>query len=311
MYYAYDNTSKLFGVYYDGASNDGFYFFKRNIQGDIIGILDRNGVEVVTYLYDTWGKLISTTGSKASTIGEDNPFRYRGYYYDEETGLYYLNQRYYNPEWGRFISSDNVLGETGTLLSHNTYAYCGNNPVIRADEDGEFWNFIVGAVIGAAIGVVSNGIANAIEGKPFFEGAGTALATGAASGLLASTGFGLVGQAVGNAVISGVSNAYSQLNSDEYKSGEKEFDFLELGISTGIGAVSGLAGGKGAKYSKIDYTEICSVGKYSSVALKSVNGFKPSARLQGIRILQSAARSSRVTGSGGVLMGAYRYFRSR
>ena len=80
MYYAYDNSGKLFGVYYDGASNDGFYFYKRNIQGDIIGILDRNGVEVVTYLYDTWGKLISTTGSKASTIGEDNPFRYRGYY---------------------------------------------------------------------------------------------------------------------------------------------------------------------------------------------------------------------------------------
>ena len=115
MYYAYDNSGKLFGVYYDGAgtSNDGFYFFKRNIQGDIIGILDRNGVEVVTYLYDTWGKLISTTGSMASTIGADNPFRYRGYYYDEETGLYYLNQRYYNPEWGRFISADDYMGQTG------------------------------------------------------------------------------------------------------------------------------------------------------------------------------------------------------
>ena len=168
MYYAYDNSSKLFGVYYDGAgtSNDGFYFFKRNIQGDIIGILDRNGVEVVTYLYDTWGKLISTTGSKASTIGEDNPFRYRGYYYDEETGLYYLNQRYYNPEWGRFISADTVIGQQGDLLGHNLFAYCQNNPVTFCDPSGNFLvaAIVVGALIGAT--VLLSGCSNSVSNKP-------------------------------------------------------------------------------------------------------------------------------------------------
>ena len=70
------------------------------------------------------------TGSMASTLGEANHFRYKGYCYDTETGLYYLNSRYYNPEWGRFISADDVIGSTGELLSHNIFAYCSNNPVM-------------------------------------------------------------------------------------------------------------------------------------------------------------------------------------
>ena len=97
LYYAYDNNGRLYGFYYDGSSNDGFYYYQRNIQGDI-SILDDSGNKVVTYVYYTWGKIISTTGTYASTVGADNPFRYRGYYDDDETGLYYLNQRYYNPE---------------------------------------------------------------------------------------------------------------------------------------------------------------------------------------------------------------------
>lgn len=72
----------------------------------------------------------------ASTLGAANPFRYKGYYYDSETGLYYLNSRYYNPEWGRFISADSILGQTGGLLSHNLFAYCRNNPVMYSDSSG-------------------------------------------------------------------------------------------------------------------------------------------------------------------------------
>ena len=72
----------------------------------------------------------------AASLGADNPFRYRGYYYDAETGLYYLNSRYYNPEWGRFISADNYGGATGELLSHNMFAYCANNPVMASDPSG-------------------------------------------------------------------------------------------------------------------------------------------------------------------------------
>ena len=79
--------------------------------------------------FDSWGKLLSTSGSLASTLGKNNPFRYRGYVYDEETGFYYLQSRYYNPEVGRFISSDVLLSTGQGVLGHNAYAYCLNNPV--------------------------------------------------------------------------------------------------------------------------------------------------------------------------------------
>jgi RHS repeat-associated protein len=79
------------------------YFYIRNSQTDIIGILDSNGTQVVGYTYDTWGKLISITGTLKDTVGEKNPYRYRGYRYDTETGYYYLHSRYYNPEWGSLL----------------------------------------------------------------------------------------------------------------------------------------------------------------------------------------------------------------
>ncbi|HBI02456.1 MAG TPA: wall-associated protein [Paenibacillaceae bacterium] len=123
------------------------YFYIRNIQGDIIGLIDETGGEVVSYTYDTWGKVISITGSLANTVGEKNPYLYRGYRYDSETGLYYLQARYYNPEWGRFLNGDNFGGDTGSLLSHNVFAYCMNNPVNLSDPSGHFIQFIVAAVV--------------------------------------------------------------------------------------------------------------------------------------------------------------------
>ena len=86
--------------------------------------------------FDGLGKLLSTSGSLASTLGKNNPFRYRGYVYDEETGFYYLQSRYYNPEVGRFISSDVLLSTGQGVLGHNAYAYCLNNPVNMSDSCG-------------------------------------------------------------------------------------------------------------------------------------------------------------------------------
>ncbi|WP_346848696.1 RHS repeat-associated core domain-containing protein [uncultured Clostridium sp.] len=110
------------------------YFYIRNAQSDIIGIINSIGKQVVSYTYDTWGKLISITGDKV--LGEKNPYRYRGYRYDTETGYYYLQSRYYNPEWGRFINIDALGGDVGALLSHNIFAYCNNNPVTSKDPSG-------------------------------------------------------------------------------------------------------------------------------------------------------------------------------
>ena len=94
---------------------------------------------MVTYTYDEWGKILSVTGTLANTVGQMNPIRYRGYYYDVETGLYYLQSRYYDPETCRFINADDIayLG-MGGLTSYNLFAYCGNNPVMGYDPYGTF-----------------------------------------------------------------------------------------------------------------------------------------------------------------------------
>ena len=106
------------------------------LQGDIVAILDSAGSVVVQYKYDVWGKPISKTGSMASTLGTVQPFRYRGYVYDEETGLYYLRSRFFSCRWNRFVNEDSCGGRIGVPLSHNAYGYCFNSPVFCIDKCG-------------------------------------------------------------------------------------------------------------------------------------------------------------------------------
>ena len=101
------------------------------MQGDVIGLIDTSGNEVVKYVYNAWSKILSPTGSLASTLGTIQPFRYRSYVYDQETGLYYLRSRYYFPVWGRFVNVD-------AFLTHNVFAYCNNMPTSMQDPDGYF-----------------------------------------------------------------------------------------------------------------------------------------------------------------------------
>ena len=152
LLYSYDADGSLVSVNYNGTE----YYYLRNGQNDVVGLVDGSGNTVVEYSYDAWGKLLSTTGSLASTLGVDNPIRYRGYYYDTETGLYYLQSRYYDPETCRFINADDVafLGATGTVLSGNLFAYCENNPVTMIDYDGHAAANIIGGIIGGVIGAL-------------------------------------------------------------------------------------------------------------------------------------------------------------
>ena len=113
------------------------YFYLKNAQGDILGLVDASGNQVVAYTYDAWGKILTQTGSLAATLGKANPFRYRGYVYDEETGLYYLQSFYYNPGMGRFINADGEVGKKGDIVGHNLFAYCINNPMNRTDASGQ------------------------------------------------------------------------------------------------------------------------------------------------------------------------------
>ena len=149
----YDQQGNRVGMA-DGKNN--FYYYIYNVQGDVIALADAStGKLAVTYTYDAWGKLMELKDTTANSVGTQNPFRYRGYYYDTETSLYYLQTRYYDPEVGRFINADGQLN-TG-VLGYNMFAYCENNPVMLDDPTGEF----IFAMIGAAVGYVT-GYASAV-----------------------------------------------------------------------------------------------------------------------------------------------------
>ena len=132
LLFTYDASGSPQTVVHNGTP----YYYVTNLQGDVTAILDGSGDEVVAYTYDAWGKILDTSGDLASTLGALNPLRYRGYVYDQETKLYYLQSRYYNPITGRFLNAD-ALASTGQgLLGNNMFAYCGNNPVCNADYLG-------------------------------------------------------------------------------------------------------------------------------------------------------------------------------
>ena len=132
LHFKYDSLGAE-SVNYNGTE----YYYAKNAQGDITGIVNTSGTIVVEYTYDAWGNILSTTGSMAATLGAINPFRYRGYVYDTETGLYYLQTRYYNPAMGRFICADSYASTGVSLLGCNMFAYCNNDPINAIDPSGE------------------------------------------------------------------------------------------------------------------------------------------------------------------------------
>ena len=115
------------------------YYYLYNLQGDVIALCDASSKQIVAkYSYDAWGKLLTKENLGTGTIADVNPFRYRGYYYDSETGMYYLNSRYYDPEVGRFPNIDAVIAQDGVSTGNNLFAYCRNNPIIYADHMGYY-----------------------------------------------------------------------------------------------------------------------------------------------------------------------------
>ncbi len=132
----YDNEEGICGIAY----NEVPYYFIKNLQGDVIAIVNRDGDTVARYSYDAWGKCSITLDNSGVGIATINPYRYRSYYYDNDTGLYYLQSRYYDPEIGTFINADepSLLGIDGEIISHNLFTYCNNNVVNCADLSGMF-----------------------------------------------------------------------------------------------------------------------------------------------------------------------------
>ena len=156
LHFWYDAQNRPAIVEFNGTK----YGYLYNLQGDVIGLIDSANTEVVKYTYDAWGKPLSVTGSLANTIGYYNPFRYRGYVYDVETGLYYLRSRYYNPSWGRFVNADANIGHSQGIISHNIMAYCCNRPINNFDPDGKWLLFASMCALLGGILYVDHKIAN-------------------------------------------------------------------------------------------------------------------------------------------------------
>ena len=150
--FVYDAEGKPFLLRLNGKTD---YFYLYNGLGDITGLVDSSNHVVVRYQYNSWGKVTSTQDTSGVSLATLNPFRYRKYVYDPETGLYCLGSRYYDPEVGRFVNADDtdvIFAKPQELGNKNLYAYCDNNPVAREDYAGEFpIPCIVGAVVGAAV----------------------------------------------------------------------------------------------------------------------------------------------------------------
>ena len=129
LFFYYDNFGEVMSVSCNGTT----YFYIKDLQGDITEIVDKDGKAVAEYAYDAWGNML-TEDNGTLTVGKLNPFRYRGYVYDEETGLYYLQSRYYDPLTGRFLNADTNLNSN--ILRLNVYIYCYNDSVNYLDRDG-------------------------------------------------------------------------------------------------------------------------------------------------------------------------------
>ena len=257
--FVYDDGNQPFAMIYKHGQTTELYYYVLNAQGDVIALLNSAGSLVASYNYGAWGNYSvhddkGAKITKASFIGHINPLRYRGYYYDRETRLYYLQSRYYDFANCRFINADTfATTDANGFLSANMFAYCENNPVMRTDEDGEVAHIIVGAIIGVAFQYVCDVASGLRAGHSLSEALnpGTVGSTyadyiaAAASGALAASGIGAVGAVAANTMFSSVTYLADRSIKNEKVNGA---EWLE---ATATGFISGIIGGSGANAKKV------------------------------------------------------------
>ena len=151
--FAYDETGKPISM----STGSAIYYYLHNLQGDVVGLLDASGNQMVSYNYNSWGRMTGMTDTTGNQIGLLNPFRYRGYIQDDETGMYYVGSRYYDPEVGRFVNADKGIIMDSENSGFNLYIYCGNSPINRNDAKGTFWSGIKN-IANNAINVVKQSV---------------------------------------------------------------------------------------------------------------------------------------------------------
>ena len=170
--FVYDDSSQPFAVIYKHGSAAELYYYLVNAQGDVAAILDSSGTMVAFYDYDAWGNCtVYNSSAKVLTdptsIANINPLRYRGYYYDAETGFYYLQSRYYDPAICRFINADGLF--TDGFVGSNLFTYCVNDPVNTVDPTGNFAITATVALITFGIALVATALAVGISSSPGFQ----------------------------------------------------------------------------------------------------------------------------------------------
>ena len=221
FYFHYSSGGELIGYTYKTAEAETECILVKNQQGDVERVISADGTILAAYTYDAWGNVLTSEGSLATA----NPIRYRGYYFDTETSLYYLQSRYYDPAIGRFINADNYATTYKTSTGANMFAYCLNNPANCKDDGGELANWLIGGVVGAVAGIVGQVLSDAatslLTGKVTVSNwqtyAGAAVGGAAGGIVLATTGNVNAANAVTGAVTTGVGQSLEKLTIKGYK----------------------------------------------------------------------------------------------
>ena len=243
--FRYDNVGYPYALIYNNGSTTATYYYITNLQGDVMYLVDSNGNQVAAYTYDPYGKILSATG----TMAEINPLRYRGYYYDAETGFYYLQSRYYDPNTGRFINADSYASTGQGLVEYNMFAYCLNNPMDYSDYTGcapELWQWICsGLMVAGGIALTATGVGGPVGGALIAAGANSIVGAYVNEANGGSTTAGWVGGAVTGAISGlGAGLAGNYMVTASGAAGTACLTGLGKGVAAafGLGAIGSAAG---------------------------------------------------------------------
>ena len=276
MDFIYDNNGKPYAFYYDGT----LYYYITNLQGDVIRIIDTAGATICTYTYDAWGRLLN---SSTNQIFKANPIRYRGYYYDTESGLYYLGSRYYDPQVKRFINADGAAFATinpysNGLTDKNYFAYCDNDPVSRKDDVGTFFNTIIGGIVGGITAACSAALSGE-SGRNIAAAAAGGAVSGAISGLGIDATIATAG--IGSVALVGAAGAAGSLAGDLVESrirGEKyEFNgaTAKKAVASAVVNLVSFGYGKGTDMAfNIKSPKVSGIKKIFKALVKSTKNLK-------------------------------------
>ena len=299
LWYFYDADGNPSGIRYKNGDSINDYYFVCNWRGDVIQIYNASGTLVGSYTYDAWGKVTeNATSADTQNITETNPIRYRGYYYDTETRLYYVNSRYYDPAVKRFVSSDDSIISTATpeaLTDKNLFAYCDNNPVTRSDGKGNIWHIVIGAAVSGVLSATTQVIEQGgIHSQKDVAKAAVCLVTGAISGGVGATGIGVFASAGIDAGLTMVTSLGIDLIDNDFELGN--VDWREIAVDTIDAGVTGLVFGKAYDNAIDDVVKKSqkAITKGKNKIIKGITSKKTASKVKGtIKTGQKLIRANR------------------